>query len=171
MLIAVISDTHGTFHPGLIPALQVAKVELILHAGDVGSYPLLGKLGDIAHVYAVRGNVDVWGRVSDLPDDFRRVYDGVDVYMTHVGGKHEYWLPRLPEPRPNVAICGHSHIPLIETESGILFLNPGSAGTQRRIGGRLALACLHISRRSPHGDLFRLETERSKGNLYPIFSL
>jgi putative phosphoesterase len=143
MLIAVISDTHGTLHPRLMPALREAGVGLILHAGDVGSYPLLGELATVAPVRAVRGNIDVEGKVSDLPDDYRRMLDGVDVYMTHVGGKPEYWLPRLPDPKPQVAICGHSHIPLIEQAGGVLFVNPGSAGTRPRFGGPLSFALLH----------------------------
>lgn len=144
MLIAVISDTHGTLHPRLMPLLREAMPELILHAGDVDNYPILAELAEVAPVRAVRGNVDVWGRVSDLPDDFRRILGGVDVYMTHVGGKPDYWLPRLPEPKPQVAICGHSHTPIIQEEGGVLFVNPGSAGTQPRFGGPLSFALLHI---------------------------
>ena len=160
MLIAVISDTHGTLHPRLMPALREARPELILHAGDVASYPLLGELGEVAPVHAVRGNVDVAGRVSDLPDDFRRIYEGVDVYMTHIGGKPDYWLPRLPEPRPQVATCGHSHIPLIQSEGGVLFLNPGSAGTKPRFGGPLSFALLTLEERTANADLIILERAR-----------
>jgi putative phosphoesterase len=160
MLIAVISDTHGTLHPHLMPALREAQVEMILHAGDVGSYPLLGELAEVAPVRAVRGNVDVTGRVGDLPDDYRRVLDGVDVYMTHVGGKPEYWLSKLPEPKPQVAICGHSHIPRIEQMGGVLFLNPGSAGTQPRFGGPLSFALLHIENGTASAKLITLEAAR-----------
>lgn len=160
MIIAVISDTHGTFHTNLMPALREARVALILHAGDVGSYPLLGELAEIAPVRAVGGNVDVVGRVSDLPDDYRRVLDGVDVYMTHVGGKPEYWLSRLPDSKPQVAICGHSHIPLIEQIGGVLFLNPGSAGTKPRFGGPLSFALLHIEEGTASARLIILEAAR-----------
>jgi putative phosphoesterase len=160
MLVAVISDTHGTLHPHLMPALREAHVELILHAGDVGSYPLLGELAEVAPVRAVRGNVDVTGRVSDLPDDYRRLLDGVDVYMTHVGGKPEYWLSKLPEPRPQVAICGHSHIPLIERVGGVLFVNPGSAGTKPRFGGPLSFALLRIENGTASAKLIILEAAR-----------
>lgn len=144
MLIAVVSDTHGALHPDLLPALREAQPEMILHAGDVGSYPLLRYLSEVAPVYAVRGNVDVMGMLSELPDDFRRVIEGVDLYMTHVGGKPEYWLSRLPDPTPQVAICGHSHIPLIERRNGVLFVNPGSAGTRPRFGGPLSFALLRV---------------------------
>jgi predicted phosphodiesterase len=30
-----------------------------------------------------------------------------------------------------VVVSGHSHKPLIETKSGVLYLNPGSAGPRR----------------------------------------
>ena len=144
MIIGVVSDTHGTLHPRLLPILREAGVELILHAGDVGAYEVIDKLFEVAPVLAVRGNVDGTGRAADLPEDLRVTWEGVDVYMTHIGGKPRVWLPRLPVPKPGVAICGHSHIALLEEVEGVLFLNPGSAGTQPRFGGALSLAVLTL---------------------------
>jgi predicted phosphodiesterase len=54
--IGLISDTHGLLRPGVHDAL--AGVDLILHAGDVGSDDVLRELAIIAPVRAVHGNPD-----------------------------------------------------------------------------------------------------------------
>jgi len=144
MIIGVLSDTHGTIHPRLVPLFRQEKVELILHAGDVGEPSILSTLSLIAEVIAVRGNVDYAGRLAALPEVMRKTYEGIDIYMTHIGGKPQVWRNTLPEPKPAVAICGHSHVALLEEHDGILFLNPGSAGTRPRFGGTLSAAILRI---------------------------
>jgi predicted phosphodiesterase len=52
--------------------------------------------------------------------------------------------PHLPDAKPDVAICGHSHIPLLEWVEGVLFLNPGAAGVQPRFGQPLSAALLTL---------------------------
>lgn len=56
MQIGVISDTHGLLRPEAVQVLQ--GVDLILHAGDVGSPEILTKLQAVAPAFAVRGNID-----------------------------------------------------------------------------------------------------------------
>ena len=144
MIIGVLSDTHGTIHPRLLPLFREAQVELILHAGDVGEPHVLATLSSICDVVAVRGNVDDVGELASLPEQIRYTYEGIDIYMTHIGGKPEAWSRTLPQPKPQVAICGHSHVALLEELDGVLFLNPGSAGTRPRFGGTLSAAILKI---------------------------
>jgi putative phosphoesterase len=69
-LIGVISDTHGLLRPEAVAALQ--GVDLILHAGDVGSAEVLETLKDIAPVVAVRGNNDRGAWANELPLGSRR---------------------------------------------------------------------------------------------------
>ena len=54
--IGVISDTHGLVRPQALRALR--GVDLIVHAGDVGTPEVLDALRAIAPVVAVRGNND-----------------------------------------------------------------------------------------------------------------
>ncbi len=145
MIIGVLSDTHGTLHPGAIHLFRSAAVELILHAGDVGNYGVIEELEAIAPVRAVRGNIDVGGKAEELADELHLSFGDVAVYVTHIGSKPEQWLGKLPAPRPDVAICGHSHIPLTAIEGGVLFLNPGAAGTRPRFGRPLTAALLSIT--------------------------
>ncbi|MEO6457604.1 MAG: metallophosphoesterase family protein [Chloroflexia bacterium] len=148
MIIGVLSDTHGTIHPRLLPTFREAGVQLILHAGDVGDPAVLETLSSIAEVVAVRGNVDNEGMsvggTAELPEEIRKTWNGVDIYMTHIGDKPKVWIRALSNPKPQVAICGHSHVSLLEKLGGVLFLNPGSAGTRPRFGGTFSAALLTV---------------------------
>jgi putative phosphoesterase len=126
ILIGVISDTHGLLRPEAIKALRGSNH--IIHAGDVGSPEILEKLADIAHVTAVRGNIDksVWSR--KLPETAVLELGGISIYVLHD-------LARL-DLKPKAAgfaavVSGHSHVPKQETRDGVLYFNPGSAGPRR----------------------------------------
>jgi uncharacterized protein len=135
MLIGVISDTHGFFHPA-VPEV-FADVDLILHAGDVGPVEVLKELEAIAPVRGVFGNVDGPPVRGHLPETDRFDMEGVRFLMTHIGGHPKRWGrgigSLLRAERPDVFICGHSHILRIErvpSLDGMLYLNPGAAGRQ-----------------------------------------
>jgi uncharacterized protein len=140
MRVWVISDTHGYFNPK-IPEL-FAGVEHIIHAGDVGNPDVLQRLRALAPVTAVTGNVD-WG--GPLDRELRRnvmvELGGCRIFVTHIGDEPSRLVERLPEPRPQVYIYGHSHIAHLETRDGVLFLNPGAAG-RPRFGRGASLALL-----------------------------
>ena len=55
--IALVADSHGVLTAGLVADLT--GVDLILHAGDVGSTAVLRELRSVAAVHAVAGNNDV----------------------------------------------------------------------------------------------------------------
>ena len=144
MIIGVLSDTHSTLHPRVIEIFLGAGVERVLHAGDVGDYAVISALTTHWLVTAVKGNIDKTGQATDLPAEVHLLIEDASVYMTHIGGKPAAWLPTLRSPRPRVAICGHSHIPLNEELGGMLFLNPGAAGTRTRFGRPQSVAILEI---------------------------
>ncbi len=156
MLIGVLSDTHSILHPRVPSIFRDAGVECILHAGDVGSASILAELEAVAPVSAVCGNIDTYGETARLPMQFRFSIEGVCIYMTHIGGRPKDWLPGLPDPKPDVAICGHSHIPLLETLGGVLFLNPGAAGTRPRFGKPLSAALLRVHNGVAEAELISL---------------
>ena len=126
MLVGVISDTHGLLRPEAVAALR--DVEHILHAGDVGDAAILDRLGHIAPVTAVRGNVDREGRCGRLPETKLVELVGRHVYMLH--DRHELDLDPVAAGIVAV-ISGHSHQPSIEWGRGVLYFNPGSAGPRR----------------------------------------
>jgi putative phosphoesterase len=135
MLIGVVSDTHGYYHPALDEAF--ADVDLIVHAGDVGPAEVLGRLEELAPVHGVYGNVDGAPVRGRLPEWVRFEAAGVSFLVTHIGGHPKRWAkgvgPALRAARPGVFVCGHSHILRIErvpSLGGMLYLNPGAAGRQ-----------------------------------------
>jgi putative phosphoesterase len=126
LLVGVISDTHALLRPEAVAALR--GVEHILHAGDVGDPTILDRLGEIAPVTAIRGNIDRDGPCGRLPE----------TELVEIGGRHIYMLHDrqaldLDPVAAGIAavISGHSHHPAIEWQKGVLYFNPGSAGPRR----------------------------------------
>lgn len=154
MKIGVISDTHGRFHPAIHQ--HFLGVEHILHAGDIGNATIADQLTTIAPLTAVTGNVD-WGGPLDrqYPRTQRLTLAGCAIYMTHIGGKPKELLSRLPNPKPQVYIFGHSHVALLEQIDDVLFLNPGSAGSAR-FGRQPSLALLTIQDSKPTAEIIWL---------------
>jgi uncharacterized protein len=147
MLLGVVSDTHGYFHPELKEAF--AGVDIILHAGDIGTPDVLDSLEAIAPVRAVYGNVDGQSIRYRAPENQRFELEGLKFWMTHIGGHPGRWAPRIgPELkhyRPDVFICGHSHILRLERVASLnrmLYLNPGAAGRQ---GFHVVKTCVRIT--------------------------
>lgn len=149
MRIGVLSDTHGYADPQLSDVFS--GVDRILHAGDVGSLAVLDALARIAPVTAVWGNVDGAPIRRRTEEAAWLEFDGVSIWMTHIAGRPGRWQRgmgrRLRDKRPDLFICGHSHILRIErvkTLDNMLFLNPGAAGRQglhtRRTCVRLDIA-------------------------------
>jgi putative phosphoesterase len=131
--LGIISDTHAYFHPAIPEFL--GDVDLILHAGDVGTPEILDELGKLAPVKAVWGNVDGQSvRVRTLQHQ-RIELDGLRLWMTHIGGRPGRWdrgiAAAIENDPPDVFICGHSHILRIERVrdlQNMLYINPGAAG-------------------------------------------
>ena len=97
---------------------------------------MLDELARIAPVYAVRGNIDT--RARDLPDAL--VLDVAStsplrILLTHIA----VYGPKLRAPVARMAkaegatlvVCGHSHVPFIGVDRGIIMFNPGSVGPRR----------------------------------------
>jgi len=80
--IGAISDTHGLLRPQALAAL--AGCDPIIHAGDVGSPDVLERLGALAPVHAVRGNVDHGAWSANLPVTQRIEIDGFRIYVLHI---------------------------------------------------------------------------------------
>ena len=128
MLIGLISDTHSLMRAEALAALT--GVELILHAGDVGSPSVLRELQAIAPTQAVYGNVD--DPVLGLPRTLDLVLDGLRIHVSH---GHELGSPTpanlVHQYRAEVIVYGHTHKPLVERTAHTLVVNPGAAGPRR----------------------------------------
>ncbi len=131
----VLADTHiprraKALPASLIPRLE--RVDLILHAGDLLDPALLEELSAYASVKAVRGNLDP--PEAALPETLEFSFGGERVAMVHDSGPKRGRRARMRRrfPQARVVIFGHSHIPWLEDEDGLLLLNPGSPTDKRR---------------------------------------
>jgi uncharacterized protein len=150
-VVGVISDTHGLLRPEAVAALT--SVDLIVHAGDIGSPALLDELAAIAPVVAVRGNNDRERWAAALPETVTTEIAGVRLHVVHD-------LKTLRADTAGlgvqVIISGHSHKPKIEHRSGVMLLNPGSAGP-RRFTLPIAVARLSLGPSGPRAQIVELD--------------
>ena len=146
MVIGILSDTHGYIHSSLFRYLN--EVDLILHAGDIGTEEVLDNLEAMAPTKAVWGNIDGQSIRHRTEEHARFEIEGISFWMTHIAGHPKAWQrgmgKRLKEDRPDIFICGHSHILRIERVpplQNMLFINPGAAGRQ---GFHRVKTCLRL---------------------------
>ncbi|HKN59537.1 MAG TPA: metallophosphoesterase family protein [Candidatus Acidoferrales bacterium] len=124
--VGLISDTHGLLRDEALRALEGS--DLIIHAGDVGRPEILDALEALAPVVAVRGNVDTQPWAEELPATAVAEAGLATIYILHnLAG-----LDLDPVAAGfQIVVSGHSHKPSNTTRSGVLHLNPGSAGPRR----------------------------------------
>ena len=141
MRIGVIADTHITDGRRVIPAAvweAFARVDLILHAGDIARQGVLDDLAALAPVHAVRGNVDPLDLSRTLPERLALDLGGARVGLTHghLGVGRD--TPRRARDMfsaidgLDAVVFGHSHEPYNKIEDGVLLFNPGSPTERRR---------------------------------------
>jgi putative phosphoesterase len=124
--VGLISDTHGSLREEALRALKGS--DLIIHAGDVGKPEILTALEAIAPVIAVRGNVDRGAWAQSLPETAVAEAGSVLCYVLH----DVQALDLDPAAAGfHVVVSGHSHQPSRSERSGVLYINPGSAGPRR----------------------------------------
>jgi putative phosphoesterase len=154
-LIGIISDTHGLLRPEALDALR--GVNLILHAGDVGSPEVLEALKGLAPVVAVRGNNDRGDWADELPD-----WEVVEIGAVHIYMVHNVKEIDLSSAAAGfrVVISGHSHKPTVEERKGVLYLNPGSAGP-RRFSLPVSVARLRVEGKTVIAELVELSVRRT----------
>ncbi|MFH5832448.1 metallophosphoesterase family protein [Halalkalibaculum sp. DA384] len=131
--VGLISDTHNYLDPQVFEYFK--DCDEIWHAGDFGDMNVIRELKKIAPVVGVYGNIDGQDIRREYPQHQRFEVEGVDVWMTHIGGTlGRYCIPirkEMESDPPDMFICGHSHILKIgrdEEKGNMLFVNPGAAG-------------------------------------------
>lgn len=149
--IGVISDTHGLLRPEALKHLEGS--DLIMHAGDIGAQDIIPRLEQIAPTLAVRGNVDNAAWCFSYPLTNATELENVSIYLYH--GHLDLDID-LKAGGFKVLISGHSHLPKLTEENGILHLNPGSAG-QKRFKIAVSMAELIVDNGQARAKLISLE--------------
>ena len=142
LTIGVVSDTHvprraRRLPPELLRVLREARVDHILHAGDLVDMSVLEQLSAIAPVSAVAGNMDGWDTALQLPR--RRIVSlgGVAIGLTHGDEGRGPDTPTrafsvFADDEVAAVVFGHSHMPFCQWREGRLLFNPGSPTDPRR---------------------------------------
>lgn len=129
--IGVLSDTHGVVAPQVYSFFR--DCDELWHAGDLGP-GVLDELRTFKPVRAVYGNCDSFSLHYELEEQAFFDVEGQRVLMTHIGGwpgHYPYELRRTLElAKPDIFVCGHSHIfkVMYDHEYNFLHINPGAAG-------------------------------------------
>lgn len=130
--IGLISDTHGTFDDKIRGFME--PVDEIWHAGDFGTLECSDAIAAFKPLKGVYGNCDDQNIRLDHPHHRLFMCGGMKVLMVHIGGYPGRYDPRaralIDELRPDIFVCGHSHILKVMNDSrrNMLVINPGAAG-------------------------------------------
>jgi uncharacterized protein len=135
----LIADTHVPTRARELPAQvwdEVAKADVVLHAGDWVTPDLLDELQSrAARLVACWGNNDGPDLRERLPERSDVMLAGMRFTVVHETGAatgREARMSRL-YPDRDVLVFGHSHIPWdTTTKTGLRLLNPGSPTDRRR---------------------------------------
>ena len=133
--IGLLSDTHGFIEPKLYEVFK--EVDEIWHAGDLGTIELCDQLKKFKPFYAVYGNIDGREIRAEYPLNLFMQKEGFNILITHIGGYPGNYEPKarkkIDELKPDIFICGHSHILRVmrdEKYNQMVVMNPGAAGVQ-----------------------------------------
>ncbi|MEM9023045.1 MAG: metallophosphoesterase family protein [Bacteroidota bacterium] len=130
--IGLLSDTHGHLDERIFRYFE--NCDEVWHAGDIGRLELMDRLQEFRPSRAVYGNIDGHEVRAVYPRDLRFDCEGLDVWITHIGGYPGRYAPPVREAiyrkPPGLFISGHSHILKVMPDKrlGLLHMNPGAAG-------------------------------------------
>ncbi|MFK5973431.1 MAG: metallophosphoesterase family protein [Flavobacteriaceae bacterium] len=130
--ILLLSDTHSHIDAAILKYADQA--DEIWHAGDIGTLAVTDTLEKSKPIRAVHGNIDDYIIQKEFPLNNRFFCEGVDVFMTHIGGYPPKYNGRtrelIKQKPPKLFISGHSHILKVmwDKKLGVLHMNPGACG-------------------------------------------
>ncbi len=178
--LGVLADTHipdrvPELNPKITQVFHQARVSAILHGGDVTTPRVITELEQIAPVYAVRGNRDIF-YLRNLPLQVKLNIEGVSIGMAHGHGTftqymvdmihhsiqgivYKKYLTRMLQTYPDmdVIIFGHIHVPFNILIDGKLLFNPGSTSSPALPGAPATFGLLHLEYgKVPRGEIVEL---------------
>ncbi|SIQ34747.1 metallophosphoesterase family protein [Maribacter ulvicola] len=130
--ILLLSDTHSHIDDAILKHVKWA--DEVWHAGDIGSLEVTDAIAKLKPLKGVHGNIDDHIIQKEFPENTRFFCEGVDVFITHIGGYPPKYNIRtrgiIKENPPKLFICGHSHIlkVMMDKKLGVLHMNPGACG-------------------------------------------
>ncbi|PNW27830.1 metallophosphoesterase family protein [Formosa algae] len=130
--ILLLSDTHSYIDDDVLK--YVKQADEVWHAGDIGDLKVTDAIEALKPLRAVYGNIDDAQVRRVFPEHNRFMCEGVDVWITHIGGYPNRYNIRVKDEikanPPKLFICGHSHILKVmpDKKLKLLHMNPGAIG-------------------------------------------
>lgn len=130
--ILLLSDTHGYMDASILK--YVGEADEVWHAGDIGDLKVTDAIKAVKPLRGVYGNIDDHTLQKEFPEHNRFFCEGVDVWITHIGGYPNKYNVRVRDEikknPPKLFICGHSHILKVmrDNKLDVLHMNPGACG-------------------------------------------
>lgn len=128
----LISDTHSFESTEVQKHMQYC--DEVWHAGDWGAIAVSQAIAMHKPVRGVYGNIDGLDIRNIYPKELVFNLEGIKVYMTHIGGYPGRYAEgvkqRLTAEKPDLFICGHSHICKVMKDKNLnlIHFNPGAIG-------------------------------------------
>ncbi len=130
--ILLLSDTHSHIDNDILK--YVKQADEVWHAGDIGDLIVTDTIKKLKPLRAVYGNIDDDKARLEFPENNRFKCEGVDVWITHIGGYPPKYNMRtrdiIKANPPRIFICGHSHILKVMPDKryNLIHMNPGAVG-------------------------------------------
>ncbi|MDQ4045215.1 MAG: metallophosphoesterase [Chloroflexota bacterium] len=151
LTIGVISDTHiyprgrRVIPAGVVRLFRRARIDLLVHLGDVNTRHVLEELRELAPLIAVPGNNDDPELHFILPEvtHFAVGSRAFGVLHGHGGRTARDEAVRRFVGKADCVLFGHSHKPLIEQIDDTILFNPGSP-TDRRWNEHFGIGIIRV---------------------------
>ena len=130
--ICIISDSHGYIDNNIINFFK--KSDEVWHAGDIGDINIIDKIKKYVILKAVHGNIDNHLIRKEYPEYIFFNCEEVKILIIHIGGYPGKYtkksLELINKHKPDVFICGHSHIlkVIYDKKYNLIHINPGAIG-------------------------------------------
>ena len=132
MKIGLLSETHSIIDKRILKFFE--NCDEIWHARDIGTIKTLESLEKFKKIRAVYGNIDNHQIRKEVNEFLLLKYEKLVILIIHIAGKppkyNKITYNLIKKHKPNILICGHSHILKIhrDKENDILIINPGASG-------------------------------------------
>ena len=165
MQILALSDTHGHTDPEILELC--AQADEVWHAGDIGPNVLETLQKSCKILRIVRGNADP---KQTAPDELEFDADGLRVRLLHHFTPSSFTPGNLTGRRPDVLVCGHTHILEIRRDAaGMLIINPGACGRYGILKARTAIRFAITDAQIKRADVIELDAPTSSAQAHDGF--
>jgi uncharacterized protein len=165
MQILAMSDTHGHTDPEILEYCKQA--DEVWHAGDIGPGVLETFQKTCKVLRIVRGNADP---KQTAPDELEFQAGGLRVRLLHHFTPSNFTQGNLTGRRPDVLVCGHTHILEIRRDAaGMLIINPGACGRYGILKARTVIRFAITDGQIKRADVIELDAPASSDQIHDGF--